>query len=107
MLKDPIYQNKSEPFLKVYAPYPCKPEVDSVYDKLEYNLTEKPRPPEEDNKNIEKNGNTFYAPVYNDQFTNNLYTPCNNYYTSLSEDDNVSDDKMNVSDKKNVQEIRQ
>ena len=50
MLKDSIYQKKPGIFLKVFAPNP--PKEDSVYDKLEFNLTEKLRwevPPEEDN----------------------------------------------------------
>ena len=54
MLKDPRYRTKSEDFLEVFAPYPCKPEDHSVYNKLGYNLTENPRwevPPEEENHN--------------------------------------------------------
>ena len=108
MLKDPRYQNKSEAFLKIYAPQLCKPDEDSVYDELEYNMIENPRwevPPEEDNQNTEENGNEFYALVYNDQFTNNLSTPCNNYYESLSEDNDVSDNELDVSDKEMYNEF--
>ena len=52
MLKDPTYQKNPEAFLRVYAPHPCKPEEDSVYNKLEFNLMEHPRwevSPEADN----------------------------------------------------------
>ena len=102
MLKDPRYRKQSEAFLRVFAPRPCEPQEDSVYDKLQFNLDENPRwkvPPKGHNHNTEENSNDVYAAVYSDQFINTLYTQCNNYYGSLSEDDAVSEDKMDVSDK--------
>ena len=108
MLKDPRYQKKSEAFLKVYAQHQCEPEEDSAYDESEYSLDENPKwevPPEEDNQNTEVYGNEFYAPVCINQFANQLSRPCNNYYESLAEDDNVSDDKMDAYDEEMYEEF--
>ena len=82
MLKDKRYQNKSEAFLRVYAPHAWELEEDGVYKELKCNLTKKPRwevPTEENNRGTEENGSEFYAPVYSDKVTNKLYTPCTNY----------------------------
>ena len=109
MLKDPRYRKKSEVFLKVFAPHRSEPQEDSTYDESEFSLDENQRwevPPEEDNQNTEENGNEFYALVYTDQFANKLATPCNNYYESPAEDDDVSDDKMDAYDKRNVRQNR-
>ena len=108
MLKDPRYRKKSEAFLKVYAQHQCEPEEDSAYDESEYSLDENPVwevPPEEDNQNTEVYGNKFYAPVYADQIANQLSTPCNNYYESLAEDDDMSDDEMDAYDEEMYKEF--
>ena len=108
MLKDPRYQNKSRAFLKIFAPQPCEQKKYSAYNKSEFNLDENPRwevPPEEDNQNTEVYGNEFYAPVYIDQFANQLSTPCNNYYESLAEDDDMSDDEMDAYDEEMYKEF--